>query len=68
VNEAIFGLCLEAANLGYRIALPTDAVAGHPRAYARDVLRYSISLMANLTTVDDVLAAWRTASPRVVSP
>lgn len=59
VNEAIFGLCLEAANLGYRIALPTDAVAGYPRSYALDVLRHSISLMANLTTTADVLDAWR---------
>jgi nicotinamidase-related amidase len=58
VNEAIFGLCLEAANLGYRIALPADAVAGHPRRYAEDVLRHSLSLMANLTTTADLLAAW----------
>ncbi len=58
VNEAIFGLCLEAANLGYRIALPADAVAGHPRQYADDVLRHSLSLMANLTTTADLLAAW----------
>jgi nicotinamidase-related amidase len=59
VNEALFGLCIEAANLGYRIALPTDAIAGHPRSYALDVIRYSLALMANLTTVDDVLVAWR---------
>ncbi|MCB0995811.1 MAG: cysteine hydrolase family protein [Acidimicrobiales bacterium] len=58
VNEAVFGMCLEAANLGYRVALPTDAVAGHPRHYAEDVIRYSLSLMTNLTTVDDVLGAW----------
>ncbi len=59
VNEAIFGLCLEAANLGYRIALPTDAVAGFPRHYALDVVRHSLSLMANLTTTPELLAAWR---------
>ena len=58
VNEAIFGLCLEAANLGYRIALPTDAVAGHPASYASDVLRHSLSLMANLTTSDELRTAW----------
>ncbi len=59
VNEAIFGLCIEAANLGYRIALPVDAVAGHPRSYADDVVRHSLSLMANLTSTADLLAAWR---------
>jgi nicotinamidase-related amidase len=58
VNEALFGLCIEAANLGYRIALPTDAIAGYPRAYALDVIRHSLALMANRTTVDDVVAAW----------
>lgn len=61
VNEAIFGLCLEAANLGYRIALPTDAIAGYPRAYAEDVVRHSLSLMCNLTTTDAVRAAWSAA-------
>ena len=58
VNEALFGLCIEAANLGYRIALPTDAIAGHPRSYALDVVRHSLALMANRTTVDDIVAAW----------
>ena len=33
VNEALMGLCICAADLGYRIALPTDGVAGIPRAY-----------------------------------
>jgi nicotinamidase-related amidase len=58
VNEALFGLCIEAANLGYRIALPTDAVAGHPRQYALDVIRHSLALMSNRTTVDEIIAAW----------
>lgn len=59
VNEALFGLCIEAANLGYRIVLPTDAVAGHPREYAADVIRYSLSNMANLSTVAEVVDRWR---------
>ena len=58
VNEAIFGLCLEAANLGYRIALPVDAIAGHPRRYAEDVVRHSLALMCNLTTVAAVRDCW----------
>jgi nicotinamidase-related amidase len=61
VNEALFGLCIEAANLGYRIALPIDAVAGHPRSYAQDVIRHSLALMTNRTTVADVVAAWERA-------
>lgn len=58
VNEALLGLCLTAADLGYRIVLPTDAIAGFPRSYARDVVKNSLAMIANLTTTDSVLAAW----------
>jgi biuret amidohydrolase len=58
VNEALLGLCLTAADLGYRIVLPTDAIAGLPRSYARDVVKHSLAMIANLTTTDSVLAAW----------
>jgi nicotinamidase-related amidase len=58
VNEAIFGLCIEAANLGYRIALPVDAIAGYPRQYAQDVVRHSLALMCNLTDAATLLGHW----------
>jgi nicotinamidase-related amidase len=58
VNEALLGLCLSAADLGYRIALPTDGIAGLPRSYAQDVVRHSLAFIANLTTVDELRAAW----------
>ena len=58
VNEALLGLCLSAADLGYRIALPTDAIAGIPRSYAEDVVRNTLAFLSNLTTTAKVLAAW----------
>ena len=58
VNLGVFGLAIEAVNLGYRVVIPTDAVAGVPPEYADDVLRHSLALVARLTTVDAVLAAW----------
>ena len=58
VNEALLGLCLSAADLGYRIALPTDAIAGVPRSYAEDVVRNTLAYLAKLTTTDRVIAAW----------
>jgi biuret amidohydrolase len=58
VNEALLGLCLTAADLGYRIVLPADAIAGYPRSYARDVVKNSLAMIANLTTTESVLAAW----------
>ena len=52
-------LCLAAADLGYRIVLPVDGVAGVPQAYATQVLEHTLSWVATLTDVDTVLAAWQ---------
>lgn len=57
VNVALVGLCIEAVNLGYQVAVPTDAVAGVPPDYASAVLANSIGLVATLTTVDEVIKA-----------
>ena len=59
VNEALLGACLTAADLGYRIALPVDAVAGVPEEYAAAVIEHTLALITNLTTVDEVAAAWK---------
>jgi nicotinamidase-related amidase len=58
VNEALLGLCMSAADLGYRIALPTDAIAGVPREYADQVVRHTLSLLANVTTTERIREAW----------
>lgn len=57
VNLGVFGLCVEAVNLGYQVALVTDAVAGLPADYARQVVANSLSLVATPATVDEVVAA-----------
>ncbi len=57
VNVGVLGLCIEAVNLGYQVAVPTDAVAGVPADYATSVLEGSVALVATLTTTDEVLAA-----------
>ncbi len=62
INIGIFGLVLEAVNHGYRVAVPTDAVAGFPADYADAVLANSIAPLATLTSVDGVLAAWAGAA------
>ena len=59
VNEALMGLCICAADLGYRIALPTDAIAGIPREYVQMALQHTYAFIANLTTTDKVLEAWK---------
>lgn len=58
LNLGIPGLALEAVNLGYRVTVVTDAVAGIPEDYARAVLKHTVSLLASRTTAADVAEAW----------
>ena len=59
LNLGVLGLAIEAVNLGYRVAVVTDAVAGVPRDYADAVMANTIALLATRVTVDDVIAAWK---------
>jgi biuret amidohydrolase len=56
VNVAIQALAFEAVNLGYRVTIPRDAVAGVPSSYVADVIERTLSLVATISTVDDVIA------------
>jgi nicotinamidase-related amidase len=58
VNVGVFGLTLEAVNLGYRVVIASDAVAGVPAEYAQAVLANSLRVLATLRTVDQIVAAW----------
>jgi nicotinamidase-related amidase len=58
LNLGIIGLAVEAVDLGYRVVLATDAVAGIPSDYADDVLRHTLGLVATLVTVDDIIIAF----------
>jgi nicotinamidase-related amidase len=57
VNLGIIGLTVEAVNLGYRVVIPTDAVAGVPSDYSSQVLQHTLPLVARLSVVDDVISA-----------
>jgi nicotinamidase-related amidase len=58
VNLGVLGLAIEAVNLGYRVVVPRDTVAGIPESYAADLLEHTYPLIATLTTVDDLVRAW----------
>lgn len=58
VNVAITNLVMDAVNHGYRVVLPTDAVAGVPAEYARAVIDGTLSLLATLTTTDELARIW----------
>ncbi|WP_433253741.1 cysteine hydrolase [Streptosporangium sp. CA-135522] len=59
LNLGIPGLALEAVNLGYRVAVVTDAVAGVPDDYARAVLDNTVSLLAARVAATDLVEIWR---------
>jgi biuret amidohydrolase len=62
VNVAITNLVMDAVNLGYRVVLPRDAVAGVPADYADAVIDNTLSLLAAVTTTADVVATWGSGS------
>lgn len=62
VNVAITNLVMDAVNRGYQVVLPRDAVAGVPAAYADAVIDNTLAVLATVTTVDDVIAAWAAAA------
>jgi nicotinamidase-related amidase len=58
VNVAITNFVMDAVNAGYDFVLARDAVAGVPEDYANAVIDNTLSLLATVTTTDDVVAAW----------
>ena len=59
LNVAIPNLVMDAVNAAYHVVLPRDAVAGVPRAYGDAIIDNTLSLLATVTTTEELLAAWR---------
>ncbi len=58
VNVAITNLVMDAVNAAYRVVLPRDAVAGIPADYAGAIIDNTLSLLATVTTTDDLIEEW----------
>jgi nicotinamidase-related amidase len=58
VNLAITNLVMDAVNKAYRVVVPRDAVAGIPTDYANTIIDNMLSLLATITTTDDLIEAW----------
>jgi biuret amidohydrolase len=58
VNVGVTNLVMDAVNAGYQVVLPRDAVTGVPKEYADAVIDNTLSLLATVTTTDDVIGAW----------
>jgi nicotinamidase-related amidase len=59
VNVAITNLVMDAVNLAYRVVVPRDVVAGIPTDYATSIIDNTLSLLATITTSDDLIEVWK---------
>jgi nicotinamidase-related amidase len=55
---AILNTTFDAVNRSYQVIIPRDAAAGFPEEYAAQVLTNTLSMLATITTTDELLAAW----------
>ena len=58
LNIAIPNVVMDAVNAGYRVVVPRDAVAGIPTEYGNAVIDNTLSLLATITTTDELLQTW----------
>jgi len=59
LNIAIPNLVMDAVNRGYRVVLPRDGVAGYPAEYGAAMIDNTLSLLATITTTEELIATWR---------
>ena len=58
INIAIFGLILEAVNLGYSAVLVRDCATGFPDDYVDQVIANSLAPICTLATSRDIMSIW----------
>lgn len=59
LNVAIPNLVMDAVNNSYRVVIPRDAVAGVPAEYGTAMIDHTLSVLATVTTTEDILSVWR---------
>ena len=59
LNIAIPNIVMDAVNAAYRVVVPEDAVAGIPADYGAAIIANTLSLLATITTTDDLLQVWK---------
>jgi nicotinamidase-related amidase len=58
LNIAIPNIVMDAVNAAYRVIVPRDAVAGIPTEYGNAIIDNTLSLLATITSTDDLLQTW----------
>ena len=59
VNIAITNLVMDAVNAAYRVVVPARRRGRHTRRLRHAVIDNTLSLLATVTTTEDLLAAWK---------
>jgi nicotinamidase-related amidase len=57
-NIAVNGTAIEAMNHGYRVVVPSDAIAGDPPEYVEQLVRYTIRNVAMVAPTRTIIDAW----------
>jgi nicotinamidase-related amidase len=62
-NIAVNGTSIEAMNLGYRVVVASDGIAGDPPEYVEQLLKYTIRNVAVVTEVQRIRGIWSRLDP-----
>jgi biuret amidohydrolase len=68
LNIAIPNIVMDAVNAAYRVIVPRDAVAGIPTEYGKAIIDNTLSLLATVTSTDDLLRTWSQSDEGTSSP
>ena len=68
LNISIPNVVMDAVNAAYRVVVPRDAVAGIPTEYGDAIIDNTLSLLATITSTDDLLQTWGQLDEGTLSP
>ncbi len=68
LNIAIPNIVMDAVNAAYRVIVPRDAVAGIPTEYGNAIIDNTLSLLATITSTDELLRTWSKSEEGMLSP
>jgi nicotinamidase-related amidase len=66
-NVAIPNAVFDLVNLAYEVVVPRDAIAGVPPDSTDTIIANSLSLVATITTTDELLACWESSASSTAS-
>jgi nicotinamidase-related amidase len=57
-NVAIPNATLDCVNFGFNVVIPRDAITGYPVDYTDVIIKNTLSLVAKITTTDELVSIW----------